>query len=101
MLMRRFDVCGSKFAVVVTSDLVLSRIPWSERRRFHAPADRHHELVVEVLAQPRQRAAERRLAEIELLGRAGDVLVRQERVQRHEEIQIETVKAHRLLLLAD
>ena len=46
-------------------------------------------------------SAERRLAEIELLGRAGDVLMRQQRIQRHQEIQIEAVKAHCLLLLAD
>ena len=57
MLMRRFDVCGSNVGVAVTSDLVLSRISCSgsarhprQRRRLHAPAYRHNEFIVEMLA---------------------------------------------------
>ena len=64
-----------------------------QRRRLHAPADRNNEFVVKMLAQPGQRPAERRLTEIKLFRGAGDILVRQQRIERDKQIQVETVKA--------
>jgi hypothetical protein len=43
------------------------------------------------MPQPRQRTAHRRLAQIESIAGAGDVALRQQRIERHQQIEIEQV----------
>ncbi len=68
--------------------------PQRARREHHLPALRGQQLVAKEVAQARQRIAHRRLAQVQALTRAADVAFGQQRVQRHQQIQIEFIEAH-------
>ena len=67
-----------------------------ERCAGHAAADLHQQLVLKVLTQPGQCAAHRRLAQMQSLARARDVLIGEQCVQRHQQVQVEAIESHAL-----
>jgi hypothetical protein len=54
----------------------------------------HEQLVMKVMPETGERSAHRGLTEIESVTSAGDVALGQQRVQGHEEIEIEQVQVH-------
>src|SRR4029079_14978962 len=64
------------------------------RRQHHLPADRHQQLVAEVVAQPRERTAHRRLAQIQPVPGPGHVPLGQQRIEGDEQVEVEEVQVH-------
>ncbi|MNC86454.1 hypothetical protein D3C83_21200 [compost metagenome] len=63
-------------------------------RQGHLASDRDEQLVVEVVAKPGQRAAHRRLAQVQPVAGARDVALREQGVESDEKIQIEEMQVH-------
>ena len=61
------------------------------RRRQHAAARVHEQRIVELAAQPAERAAHRRLREAHVRGRARDVAVAQQRLEHRQQVQIRCI----------
>ncbi|EEF22885.1 conserved hypothetical protein, partial [Ricinus communis] len=59
------------------------------RRRLHAEPSADHQRIVEQFAQAPQRAADRRLAEVEPLGRARHAALLQQHQEGHEQVQVD------------
>jgi hypothetical protein len=66
-----------------------------ERRGFQLAAAAHKQLVIEQPSQPSQGRAHRRLAQRQPAPGLGDVALGQQRVERHQEIQINPVQGGR------
>ncbi len=64
------------------------------RRQHHPSAGRRQQVVVEELPQAVERTAHGRLAEVDRLGRLGDVLLGQQGVQRDQQVQVQSLKPH-------
>jgi hypothetical protein len=62
--------------------------------QVHSPTHLYDEIVVEVLAKPGQRIAERGLAHEHPLGGAADAALRQDRIQRDQQVEVQLVEAH-------
>ena len=75
--------------------------PLGHRRQHHLAADGHQQFVAEIVPQPRERAAHRRLAQVQPIPGAGDVPLGQQRVKGDEQVQIEQVKVHGLRIGGD
>ena len=58
-------------------------------RQFHARADAHQQRIVEHVAQSLQRMACRRLRQADAHRRAADVGFDQQRIERHQQIEVE------------
>ncbi|MNT94587.1 hypothetical protein D3C72_2363120 [compost metagenome] len=61
-------------------------------RRLEMAAMANQQGIVEQSAQPRQRMADGRLALVQPQSRARDVALRQERVEHHEQVQVDCAK---------
>jgi hypothetical protein len=59
---------------------------FGERRQHHPSPDRYQQVVLEVFAKPRQRAARRGLAQMNPLSCTSHIFLDEERVQYHQEI---------------
>jgi hypothetical protein len=59
------------------------------RRQFHPRADAHQERIADEIAQPLQRVAGGRLRQVDAHRGAADIGFQQQRVQRHQQVQIE------------
>ncbi|KAF1857280.1 hypothetical protein Lal_00014514 [Lupinus albus] len=59
------------------------------RRRLHPVAGAHEQRVAHQRAQPAQRVADRRLADAQRLGRAGNVAGLQQRVEHLDQVEVE------------
>ena len=55
---------------------------------------RHEQLVAKVMPEASQRSAHCRLTEMESVTRTRDVTLGQQRIKRHEQVQIEEVQVH-------
>jgi hypothetical protein len=69
---------------------------FAQRRQLALTPDPNEEIVAEQLAQPRQGAAHRRLAEADAAARPRDVALAQQRVERDEQVEIELGQKHRV-----
>jgi len=65
-----------------------------QRSQLHLAPDLHDQRVVEEVPQPGQDAAHRRLRDVQLLTRAGDISLSQEGFERIEQIEVESLVAH-------
>lgn len=70
--------------------------PLGQRRGHHLVALAFEQRVVEQVAQARQRMADRRLREVQLLGRLGDAALGVDRVQHDQQVQIDPRNMHGL-----
>jgi hypothetical protein len=59
---------------------------------LHPPAHPDHQRIAELIAQPAQRVADRRGRLAQALGRLGDALGGHERVEDHEQVQVQAVQ---------
>ncbi|MNT42531.1 hypothetical protein D3C72_1789550 [compost metagenome] len=65
-----------------------------QRRRQHALGAAHEKIVVEDATQPGQRIADRRLAQLQRLGRARDGAQAQQVFEHHQQVQVDVVQLH-------
>ena len=85
---------NSGFAEIVEIDLQ-NCLPYGncqrlgEGRQVVAAADADEQFVIKLIAQPPQDAAHRRLGDMHLFRRARDVLLRQQGVERGQQVEIE------------
>ena len=71
-----------------------SREIGGERRQLEVAADAHEELVLKCMTQPREDAADGRLAQEQALARARDVTLGEQHVERDEQVEIELAEIH-------
>ena len=62
---------------------------FSEGCAHHAPADGHQQFVLEVAAQARQRAAHRRLTQVEAIAGLRDIALTEQGIEGDQKIQVE------------
>ena len=93
---------GEAHAVLQSGDLHPGGASFEDIRRFavaelrahHPPPHGHQQLILEVPAQPRQRAAHGGLAQVETVSRLRDVALVEQRVERHQQVQVEQMQVH-------
>ena len=73
----------------IQSDRRVLGEPQGERRELVGVAAARQDRVVEVVAQPRQRGAQRRLAEVQPLGGARHAALGEQGVQRDQQVEVE------------
>ena len=90
----------SSASAASTASATAGRSSLAERGQLEAAAAADEQLVVEVLAQPGQRAAHRRLAHRHPLAGVGEVALLQQRVQREQQVGVDLAQPlrHSLLL---
>ena len=79
----------SSASAASTASATTGRSSLGERRQLEAAADPHQQLVVEVLAQPGQRAAHRRLAHRHPLAGVGEVPLLEQGVQGEQQVGVD------------